>query len=46
MGPAAFDARHRSFDGDDGLLQKVLELQRFCKIAVPDQRAVGNADVR
>ncbi len=35
----------RRVDGDDGLLDQIVEFQRLDQVGVPDQRAVADADV-
>ena len=45
VGAAAFLAVVGAVDGDAGLADEVIELQRFDQIGVPDQRAVADLDV-
>ena len=45
MGAAAFGAIDRRIHGHHGLGDEVVEFQRFDQVRVPDQRAVGHADV-
>src|SRR5690606_29404734 len=45
VGAAAFLAVDRAGDGDAGLGDQVVEFQRLDQIGVPDQAAVGDADI-